>query len=119
MVRNYKRKTERQKWSQDEMASAIQEVIEGRMGYSAASQAFSVPRTTLIDRIRNSFSEEQERELVEYTLLMEHRLFGLTLFDLRPSMISLKEMASTIPSTKSRKLLVQTGFMGFLRDVLK
>ncbi|GBL73160.1 hypothetical protein AVEN_159238-1 [Araneus ventricosus] len=43
----YQRKTDRQSWSQESMAGAIQEVLEGNMGYRRASKAYSVPQTTL------------------------------------------------------------------------
>ncbi|GBN67154.1 hypothetical protein AVEN_210982-1 [Araneus ventricosus] len=50
----YQRKTDRQSWSQESMAGAIQEVLEGNMGYRRASKAYSVPQ-----------KEEGERGLTE------------------------------------------------------
>lgn len=104
MPRNYVRKTNRQSWSQESMAAAISEVLEGRMGYRKASASFGVPQSTLEDRVRKArqenlsaecaaekrlgrfhtiFSEAQEREIVKHVLFLEERLFGLTLHDLR------------------------------------
>ncbi|KAG8233473.1 hypothetical protein J437_LFUL014019 [Ladona fulva] len=62
MERNYQQKTEQQKWSQNGMESAIQEVIKGRMGYSAASHAFSVPRTTLIYRVKITQKRKRQKK---------------------------------------------------------
>lgn len=104
MPRAYKRKTDRQSWSQEGMELAIIEVMSGRMGYKKASKAFNVPQSTLEDRIRKArtkdltpaqaatkgmgscttvFSKDQEEELVNHILMMESRLFGLTLTDFR------------------------------------
>lgn len=35
----YQRKTDRQSWSEESMAGAIQEVLDGSMGYRRASKA--------------------------------------------------------------------------------
>ncbi|KAB0790631.1 hypothetical protein PPYR_14933 [Photinus pyralis] len=100
----YKRKSERQSWSEVSMANAVQEVLEGRMGYLKASMEFGVPRSTLegrvskvrkgllsrknaakkgLGRYKAVFTEKQEEEMVEHILAMENRLFGFTLKDLR------------------------------------
>ncbi|KAF2879675.1 hypothetical protein ILUMI_26497 [Ignelater luminosus] len=49
MPRNYKRKTNRQSWSADR---ALQEVLEERMGYKKAARTFSIPQSTLEDRVK-------------------------------------------------------------------
>lgn len=100
----YQRKTVRQSWSEESMAGAIQEVLDGKMGYRRASKAFNIPQTTLerkvkearekglssaaaaekkLGRYKTVFSEAQEEELVQHILNLEERLFGLTLTDLR------------------------------------
>ncbi|XP_049879436.1 uncharacterized protein LOC126376220 [Pectinophora gossypiella] len=103
MVRNYKRKTNRGVWSEEEMKLAIQEVLDGKKGYKLASKIFNVPQTTLerkvnearknensvlnvkvsLGPIRTVFSEEEEILLVQYLKEMEGRLFGLTTCELQ------------------------------------
>lgn len=52
MVRSYKRKTDRQKWSNDDMEKAIMEVISKTMGYKKAANTYNVPQSTLEDRVK-------------------------------------------------------------------
>lgn len=108
----YQRKTDRQSWSTESMAGAIQEVLEGKMGYRRASKAYNVPQTTLerkvkearqkelssqaaaakrLGRYKTVFSEAQEKELVDHLLHLEERLFGVTLSDLRTLAFELAE----------------------------
>ncbi|KAF2895084.1 hypothetical protein ILUMI_11089 [Ignelater luminosus] len=112
MPRNYKRKTNRQSWSADCMTRALQEVLEGRMGYNKAARTFSIPQSTLEDKVKKVrqrglssasvaekslgrfktvFTEAQETELVNHILFLEERLFGLTLHDLRRLAFELAE----------------------------
>lgn len=51
MVRNYIRKTDRQAWSTESMANAVEAVVSGNMGYRRAASAFGVPQTTLERRV--------------------------------------------------------------------
>lgn len=101
MVRDYKKKTNRQSWSTEAMNNAVEAVISGQSGCLKASNQFDVPQSTLeryvkkrkenpdykIDKtagkFKNVFTEEQELELVNYLKTMEARLFGLTMKDLR------------------------------------
>ncbi|KAG5873751.1 hypothetical protein JTB14_008322 [Gonioctena quinquepunctata] len=104
MPRNRERKTNRQSWSRENMEQAIDEVMSGRVGYLKASKKFHVPQSSLEDgnrkakqqnltptesstkgmeRYKSIFSEQPEHELTDYILLMESRLFGLTLTDVR------------------------------------
>ncbi|KAI4471247.1 helix-turn-helix psq domain [Holotrichia oblita] len=83
----YKSKTDRQNWSEDSMARAVQAVLDGDEGYRKASANFGVPQTTLERRVKNAreqglsstdaakkglgryksvFSKEQEQELVQH-----------------------------------------------------
>ncbi|KAG5894424.1 hypothetical protein JTB14_019794 [Gonioctena quinquepunctata] len=85
----YKRKTQRQSWDENSMRQAVEEVLEGRMGYLKASREYEVPRTTIEVRVKKIkqgvlnkedsakkelgrhkpvFSPAQEKELVEYIL---------------------------------------------------
>ncbi|KAL1463803.1 hypothetical protein WDU94_015515 [Cyamophila willieti] len=94
------------------MTQAIQEVLSGNMGYMKASKTYHVPQSTLEDRVRKArvknlnsveaarkslgrykpvFNTEQENEIVDHVLLMEQRLFGLTLEDLRRLAYNLAE----------------------------
>lgn len=100
MVRNYKRKTNRQSWSEQGMREAIRLVRSGEMGYEKAASSCKVPLATLYRRCKTNkdipdaakkslghfktvFNENQENELVRYLLDMERRLFGLSFLDFR------------------------------------
>ena len=52
MVRNYVRKTDRGKWSEEQMNNAISAVLEGKMGYYLAARTFEVPQTTLERKVK-------------------------------------------------------------------
>lgn len=119
------------------MAGAIQEVLEGKMGYRRASNAYNVPQTTLerkvkearqkelsseaaaekrLGRYKTVFSEVQERELVEHILFLEERLFGITLSDLRTLAFDLAEM-NCIPHgfSMEKKMAGKEWLYGFLK----
>ncbi|XP_046623323.1 uncharacterized protein LOC124306598 isoform X2 [Neodiprion virginianus] len=103
MVRNYKKKVERHRWSKVSMQAAIQAVLNGSMGYKRAATQFHVPRTTLerhAKKTRDSpesalkkttppgsgnrvFNEQQEAELVQRLNKMAGQLSGLELNELR------------------------------------
>lgn len=85
------------------MLLAINSVLDGRMGYLLASHTYSVPKSSLEDRVKKIragkskdevfrkcpatakcvFTDELEGMLVEHIKTMESRLFGLTKTDLR------------------------------------
>ena len=112
MVRNYKRKTNRQEWSAQNMEQAVAAVVKKEMGLRKASAQFNVPKTTLqravqnklkddsyqIDKSRGKykalFSKEQEAELVNYLMDMEGRLFGFTMKEFRTLAFQLAEKTS-------------------------
>nr|CAI5837101.1 unnamed protein product [Callosobruchus analis] len=107
MVRNCKRKTERGNWSEESMKNAVNAVVKREMGYKLAAKTYSVPQTTLQRKVkvarvaledpaasatsvkvplgpkRRTFSYDEEKELCNYILDMESRLYGLTPKDLR------------------------------------
>src|SRR6218665_1651741 len=100
MVPTWKRKTERQNWNVEAMASAIDEARSGRLGYRSASKKYGVPRSTLERRVKNKnkiaievtkslgskqriFPDAMEADFMLYILRMEELYFGLTLMDLR------------------------------------
>lgn len=111
MVSNYKRKSDRQKWSEEDIKRAIEMVSNKVMGYKKAAETYNVPKTTLIRRVKKYkatedinnaaakklgrlapvFSEDQEKELATYVKNMESRLFGLTTKDLRSLAYDLAE----------------------------
>ncbi|XP_060804467.1 tigger transposable element-derived protein 6-like [Amyelois transitella] len=94
MPRNYQRKTDRQKWSEEAMSRALEEVKKG-MPYKTASKQFSVPVMSLKRRAKGKnkvavgavktlgskqtvFSPDQEKELIQHITDMESRMYGLT-----------------------------------------
>lgn len=100
MVRNYKRVSKQHSWTEEAMKLAINEIRNGTCGYKTASEKYNVPIGTLHRRVRTRktasdaskqslgryktvFTVDQERELANYILLMESKLFGLTMRDFR------------------------------------
>ncbi|XP_031333074.1 uncharacterized protein LOC116176797 isoform X1 [Photinus pyralis] len=102
MVRKYNRKTTQQSWSEESMKRAIEEVLGGSLTVKSAAAEYNVPKSTLfrrakkgneenastaakkgLGRFRTVFNVQQEGEILEYILLMEKRLFGLSQMDLR------------------------------------
>ncbi|KAF9413680.1 hypothetical protein HW555_008126, partial [Spodoptera exigua] len=103
MVRDYKRRTNRGGWSEEQMKLAIQAVLDGKNGYKSASKTYNVPQTTLERKVNQArkrdnnilnvkvplgpittvFSEEEEQILVTYLKEMEGRLFGLSTSELQ------------------------------------
>ncbi|KAJ2937636.1 hypothetical protein O0L34_g16908 [Tuta absoluta] len=108
MVRNCVRKTDHQKWDEDNMRKAIKAILNGHMGFLRASAAFEVPKSTLERRVKKLrdavdddtdsendcgkkqlghfktvFSKEQEDDLTEHVKEMQAKLFGVTGKELR------------------------------------
>lgn len=103
MVGNYKRKSSRQDWSEEDMKAAIRAIEAKEMGWLRASKTFNVPFGTLRRRANNvkgnkfstgfkkgymggkrtTFSVEQEQELVQHVKNLENRFFGMTTLELR------------------------------------
>lgn len=54
MVRHYEKKSSRGEWSKESMASALENVKEGRMSCLAAANAFNVPEATLRCRLKKN-----------------------------------------------------------------
>ena len=93
------------------------------MGYKKASASFNISQSTLKDRVRKArqnglsaeiagkkdldryksiFSKDREKELVEHILILEERIFGLTLTDLRKLGFELAKKIS-IPHTFNKE----------------
>ena len=103
MVRNYKRKTERANWSEDQMKLAISAVQKKEMSLRQAAAAYSVPKDSLnrrvkgklkslseeeihknvLGRYRAILSHEQEKELEDYIIKMDAAFYGLSINDIR------------------------------------
>ena len=54
MVRNYKRKTNKQSWTDENMRVAIEEWKKGSAVYHQIGKQFNVPWSTLRDRLKNN-----------------------------------------------------------------
>ncbi|KAJ8921607.1 hypothetical protein NQ315_010515 [Exocentrus adspersus] len=95
MVRNYKRSSKQHPWTEKSMELAIKDIRNGVCGFKTASEKYNLPIGTLQRHVKSNktsteaaeqslghykpiFNEQQERELVDYILLMESKLFGLT-----------------------------------------
>lgn len=119
MVREYKRKTSQQSWREESMKAAIMAVRSGNIGYQAAADLHGVPLATLYRRVKSNkcpdmaskhklgrfiptFTVEQEKQLKDHILLMEKRLFGLTIKDFRSLAFQFAEMNS-IPNNFSKE----------------
>ncbi|VEN36282.1 unnamed protein product, partial [Callosobruchus maculatus] len=92
--------TKRKKWSQVDMRAALEAVRGNKMGYLKAAKIYNVPRTTLFrlakekgtsteDLIKKKigrkpvFNKNFENMLAQYALVMEEKLYGLTMMDMR------------------------------------
>lgn len=94
MAENDKRK--KGKWSEEDMKTAINEVMSNRMSQRQASEAFCVPKTTLGDRLRaiqagktvnltpqmgrykTTFDESMEKQLIYYIKDLDNKLMPLS-----------------------------------------
>ena len=102
------------------MKAAIMAVRSGNIGYQAAADLHGVPLATLYRRVKSNkcpdmaskqklgrfiptFTVEQEKQLKDHILLMEKRLFGLTIKDFRSLAFQFAEMNS-IPTIFQRRL---------------
>ncbi|XP_050294225.1 uncharacterized protein LOC126734577 isoform X2 [Anthonomus grandis grandis] len=105
IVGKRERTSTRKSWDEQAMLSAINAVKGGQMRWLKASKLFSncnrnVSQATLrrrandtnkrakgcqkvLGRFPTTFNEDEERGLVEYTLLLQSRLFGITTTDIK------------------------------------
>lgn len=100
MNRYYKRKSDRGKWSVQDMKEAVMKVRNTELSVRQAAEQYNVPKSTLqrrvamknkivsedekyLGRYRQVFTEIQETEIKEYILDMEQRFFGITYKELR------------------------------------
>ena len=92
MVRNYKRKTEGPRWTEQDMSDAVEEVKKGRLTAYSAAKKYGIPRQTLERHIHRPgvgkvgrpsvLSAAQEAEIVETCQIFSQWGFGLTKMDI-------------------------------------
>ncbi|KAJ4439318.1 hypothetical protein ANN_07440 [Periplaneta americana] len=93
MPRNYQRKTERGKWSQELLETAIKQVREGA-SIRAVSKSTGIPFSSLQERIQKGvfsepslgrspvFSRQQEEEIANHLKVLANMFYGLSPPDL-------------------------------------
>lgn len=108
ILSNYKKKSARQPWDDQEMMQAIEAVVDGEMGCFKASRIFNVPRSTLTRRVesltiddpdikkrmlnfRTVLTHEQEKEILDHILAINSTSRGLTRKDVRSLAYQLAE----------------------------
>lgn len=128
----YRRKTDRGKWSAQDMLEAAQKVRDKELSLRQAAEQYNVPKSTLERRVTNKnkivkenekylgryrkvFSDEQEEEIVDYILEMEKRFFGITYKELRQLAFDFAS-ANGIPNNfnKDTKMASKKWIYGFL-----
>ncbi|XP_014285908.1 uncharacterized protein [Halyomorpha halys] len=89
MVRNYKRKTERAKWTLDDLKKAKQGIAEG-LSVRKAAQIFKIPSSTLRIRLKSGtdslpnlgrrcdFPPAHEKALADYVNTLSNVCYGIT-----------------------------------------
>ena len=63
MVRNYKRKTENTRWSENDLQAAIKGIKNKAITFSKATELYKIPRSTLFRHVRNKVSINQSINL--------------------------------------------------------
>ncbi|CAI6356950.1 unnamed protein product [Macrosiphum euphorbiae] len=111
MPRGRKRTSNRQMWDSNNMRAAVDEIIVLGKTFREACEKFSVPKSTLERKVKKKrndptcdvgvkdslgprltvFNTTEENELVSYLKLMEGRLFGLSVEDLKKLAYQLAE----------------------------
>lgn len=104
MVRTYKRKTARASYTKDTLLSVMNMVASGEISKRQAMLKFGVPRSTIakrmktpdvnpenLGRFKRVFSDDYEKELVDYATEMQNRFYGLSINDLRSLAFQLAE----------------------------
>lgn len=89
MPHRYLRRTSRASWDEEQITLALNAITAGR-SLRAASRAFSIPRSTLQDRMRSGstsgpllgrhtvFSADAENELADQIVKLSKLFFGIT-----------------------------------------
>lgn len=104
MPRNRLRRTEKAKWTAEDLQKAVNAVNDGQ-SVKSVSKMCNIPRTTLRDRLKDNrpklekpalgrkplFSEEQEKEIRDHLLLLSNMFYGFSFVELRRLAFALAE----------------------------
>jgi len=129
MVRTYKRVTERRSWNLETVQIAVDAVKNSELSIREASAVYGIPKSTLerhknnkiqtpgcLGRFRPVLNVEFEKELADYCVEMQNRLFGLTVRDLRSMAFQLAERNHLDHGFDTEKQLAGKDWVaGFLR----
>lgn len=128
MVRNYKRLTDRQRWTKVNLTSAMRAVNHDGVSVKRAAKEHGIPRQTLVRYLKLApqqkvrlagsystvFSEEEEAELVQHILKLEVSFYGVTAREVRSLAFQLAEKnGKTHPFSKEKQLAGVDWLIGF------
>ncbi|XP_055641843.1 uncharacterized protein LOC129778764 [Toxorhynchites rutilus septentrionalis] len=126
MPTNYKRKSNRQSWTAQQLEQAIKAVKSGSPVKTAA-RTYAIPRSTLIRHLTSPtvstrlgpldsvFNSQQEEELVQHLLDLEKRFYGITMSNVRTLAFDLAEKNGLPhPFNKSTKMAGKAWLSNFL-----
>jgi hypothetical protein len=129
MVRKYKRKSERGKYGQDNLAAALRAVAEGTP-LVRASKEYDVPARTLrrhrdkqvaepgtlkFGRYRCALPFEVEAHLKSHVIEMQRRLYGLKMKDMQRLAFDVADHAgASHPFNKEKRMAGEDWVQGFL-----
>ncbi|XP_055643865.1 uncharacterized protein LOC129780031 [Toxorhynchites rutilus septentrionalis] len=127
MPTNYKRKSNRQSWTAQQLEQAIKAVKSGSPVKTAA-RSYAIPRSTLIRHLTSPtvstrlgpldsvFNSQQEEELVQHLLDLEKRFYGITMTIVRKLAFDLAEKNGLPhPFNKSTKMARKAWLSNFLK----
>lgn len=127
MPRVYKRKTDWQSWTEDQLEAAKNAILSGT-SINAASLQYRIPRSTIVRRMSSPrkpkkmgskdpvFTREQEQEILKHLMDMEVRFYGLTMKDVRKLAFDLAEKNHLKHSFNKEKGLAGRDWLrGFLK----
>jgi transposase-like protein len=127
MVRSRKRTTEKAKWTEQELETAVRAIREGRSVKSVAQQ-FNIARTTLRDRLKSGnmckarlgmkqlLTVALEKELANHVLLLAKIFFGMTQSELRRLAFEIAERSGIQNNFNENKRLAGMDWLnGFLK----
>lgn len=102
MPRKTTKKPFRRSWDESAMKSAVESVCEKKVGLHKAAKMHGVPKTSLLRHVKHHQSQKDdnkinilpmgrkpilgkslEKKLVQYVLLLESKLFGVTIGDIK------------------------------------
>lgn len=127
MVSKYKRRTDKAKWTAEDLKAAIQAIVEGRTIRSVCKSS-GIPFSTLQERLKKGqcsapklgrqsvFTSDQEISIAEHIKTLANMFYGLTPCDLRRAAFEFAEV-NNIKHTfcSSTKMAGRYWLEGFLR----